>query len=303
MKMPPKPMLARGWDGRETKAMMVQPKLDGVRMLVCLPSAGRPSCWSRNGKSLQAMGEALWGAGCRELAAVGAAVGAGNVVLDGELYAHGAGFQTLVSMVKRGVTVTVTHTVADTDWVTHTLRYHVYDVFGVGGNDVGGRPFRERIEMVVRAAAATCATTCPLLVAVDTENVGSADEVEAALRRWTARGYEGVMVRDPDAPYEPGKRSASLLKYKRFQDAEFEIVGYAAARGKDAGTVVFVCDAGPHGRGTFNVRPMGTLAERRRMLRQAPGLVGERLTVRYQGLTDAGLPRFPVGVAVRSQYE
>jgi DNA ligase-1 len=38
------------------------------------------------------------------------------------------------------------------------------------------------------------------------------------------------------------------------------------------------------------------------MLRRAAELIGKRLTVRYQELTDGGVPRFPVGVAVRD-YE
>ena len=42
--------------------------------------------------------------------------------------------------------------------------------------------------------------------------------------------------------------------------------------------------------------------ERADMLRRAPELLGKKLTVRYQEMTDGGVPRFPVGVAVRD-YE
>ena len=43
------------------------------------------------------------------------------------------------------------------------------------------------------------------------------------------QGYEGVMLRRPDAPYKFGRSTARegyLLKVKRFHDAEFEIVGF-----------------------------------------------------------------------------
>ena len=43
------------------------------------------------------------------------------------------------------------------------------------------------------------------------------------------QGYEGVMLRHPDAPYKFGRSTARegfLLKVKRFHDAEFEIVGF-----------------------------------------------------------------------------
>lgn len=41
-------------------------------------------------------------------------------------------------------------------------------------------------------------------------------------------GYEGLILRDPDAPYKFGRSTAKegyLLKLKRFTDAEFEVVG------------------------------------------------------------------------------
>ena len=44
-----------------------------------------------------------------------------------------------------------------------------------------------------------------------------------------AEGYEGVMLRHPDAPYKFGRSTARegyLLKVKRFHDDEFEIVGF-----------------------------------------------------------------------------
>lgn len=47
--------------------------------------------------------------------------------------------------------------------------------------------------------------------------------------RILAQGYEGVMLRRPDAPYKFGRSTARegyLLKVKRFHDAEFEIVGF-----------------------------------------------------------------------------
>jgi DNA ligase-1 len=39
-------------------------------------------------------------------------------------------------------------------------------------------------------------------------------------------GYEGIMVRNPNSPYEISKRSSYLQKYKEFDDDEFEIIGF-----------------------------------------------------------------------------
>lgn len=44
-----------------------------------------------------------------------------------------------------------------------------------------------------------------------------------------SKGYEGIIIRNPDAEYKFGRstvKQASLLKLKRFMDAEAEIIGY-----------------------------------------------------------------------------
>ena len=52
----------------------------------------------------------------------------------------------------------------------------------------------------------------------------------------------------------------------------------------------------------FNARMMGTLEERKTIFTNKQRYIGKMLTVRYQQLTEDGVPRFPVGVAVRD-YE
>ena len=54
-------------------------------------------------------------------------------------------------------------------------------------------------------------------------------ELNAFEHEVLAEGFEGVMLRRPDAPYKFGRSTARegyLLKVKRFHDAEFEIVGF-----------------------------------------------------------------------------
>lgn len=58
------------------------------------------------------------------------------------------------------------------------------------------------------------------------QKLGQLNEYEPGV---LAQGYEGVMLRRPDAPYKFGRSTARegyLLKVKRFQDDEFEIVGF-----------------------------------------------------------------------------
>lgn len=90
------------------------------------------------------------------------------------------------------------------------------------------------------------------------------------------------------------------MKLKSFDTAEYKIVDAEAARGRDTGTVVWVCETRSGQR--FSVRPRGTVDQRRNWLATKDLHIGKMLTVQYQNLTPDGLPRFPVGLTFRD-YE
>ena len=130
--------------------------------------------------------------------------------------------------------------------------------------------------------------------------VKSEKEIHAYQARFVEEGYEGAMVRNITGAYAIGKRSANLQKVKTFLDGEYEIVGFNQASGNDIGTVIWVCKT-PEGN-QFNVRPRGTREVKREQYENGDSYIGRQLTVRYQELTDDGVPRFPVGIAIRD-YE
>lgn len=173
------------------------------------------------------------------------------------------------------------------------LEYRIYDLYDPNDTEL---PYHKRHDRIW----SRCFSLPEQVVLVDTATVGSERlllEVHAA---FVAEGHEGSIVRTFNGTYKAGHRSADLLKLKDFLDAEFEIVGFTDGRGKDEGAVIFTCvtESGK----TFDVRPEGSLDDRRRMFRDGESYIGKPLTVRYQTLTDGGLPLFPVAVAVRD-YE
>ena len=52
----------------------------------------------------------------------------------------------------------------------------------------------------------------------------------------------------------------------------------------------------------FKARPKGTREQRTLWFDNADSYIGATLTVRYFEMTDDGIPRFPVGIAIRD-YE
>ena len=131
------------------------------------------------------------------------------------------------------------------------------------------------------------------------EQVESKDDIYVMHDRYVSERYEGIMIRNKKGVYK-SSRSYDLQKYKYFVDHEFEITDVKEAVGSDAGTAIMQCKT--NDAVFFWVRPKGSREYRTKLLKASTSLVGKTLTVRYQNLTDKGVPRFPVGVAIRD-YE
>jgi DNA ligase-1 len=117
--------------------------------------------------------------------------------------------------------------------------------------------------------------------------------------RFVADGYEGIMLRNTAGLYK-NVRSVDLLKYKEFFDDEYEVVGFKEGEGGEKGCVLWMCKTEKGD--TFHCRPRGTREDRTELFQKGATYIGKKLTVRFQELTDDGIPRFPVGIAFRD-YE
>ena len=135
---------------------------------------------------------------------------------------------------------------------------------------------------------------------VKTEVADSVEDVKRLHVTYVSEGYEGIMLRNAGGRYAVGARSADLQKYKEFLDSEYKVVGYKEGEGLEAGCVIWLCQTAMGQQ--FACRPRGTREERQSLFANGPAYIGKPLTVRYQELTDEGLPRFPVGIAFRD-YE
>lgn len=83
-------------------------------------------------------------------------------------------------------------------------------------------PFLDRYALVKRRVGGR-------VVLVEQAFVHSVDHIDAYERQALNRGFEGVMLRDANAPYKQGRGTLSrqdLLKLKRFEDAEARVEGF-----------------------------------------------------------------------------
>lgn len=129
-------------------------------------------------------------------------------------------------------------------------------------------------------------------------------EFEAFAEAVIAKGGEGAVVREPNAPYER-KRSKNALKYKKFKDAECEVAAINAGTGKYTGLMGSVtCKSlGAAGSNPDEQIPYGVKFKVGSGFsdeeRANPPKIGSVITYKYQNLTAKGLPRFPIFLRVR----
>jgi DNA ligase-1 len=194
--------------------------------------------------------------------------------LDGELWIDRKTFQRTVSIVRR----------QDKSDLWKEVRYLIFDAPEHDAEFEARMSFCRK--MVVKIAR-------PHILSHTHELCRNLDHLRKELARVEALGGEGLMLRQPGSRYEKG-RSSTLLKVKTFHDAEAKVIGHEPGKGKHKGRLgallVELAD------GTrFSVGTGFSDAER-----GSPPPVGSIITFRYQELSDAGVPRFPSFVEVRS---
>ncbi len=196
-----------------------------------------------------------------------------TIPLDGELWLGRQQFQRTVSIVRQ----------QDGGERWRQVLYVVFDAPQVGG------PFAERLRVV---AASAREDQCPFVRVLDQAPCRGTENLRQELGQVVALGGEGLMLRQPESLYEVG-RSHTLLKVKRFHDAEAVVIRHLPGAGRHRGRLGALLVVLPDGT-QFSVG--SGLTDRQR---DSPPPVGATITFRFQELTTGGVPRFPTFVRVR----
>jgi ATP-dependent DNA ligase len=205
--------------------------------------------------------------------------------IDGELYTDEFPFEVLSGLIN-------TKYVNDENINDiQKIEYHIYDCFNT--NDMS-LTYEQRLQEL-NSLFENIPNNISLKLVV-TDLLQSVDEVIPIHNQYVEEGYEGIILRNIDSPYE-FKRSKNLQKYKSFLDDEFKIIGFKEGTGTEKGTVIWECEL-PNGK-TFSVRPKGSFEMRKQLLKNGNKYIGHMLTVHFQNYSNLGIPRFPVGKALR----
>lgn len=194
--------------------------------------------------------------------------------LDGELWIGRGSFERVSGIVRK-------ETPIDAEW--HQVRYMVFELPGAPGS------FRQRVDQISQLVHQA---NVPWLQRIDQATVSDLNELQQWLATVLAAGGEGLMLHRADAVYETG-RSDTLLKLKPWLDAEAEVIGHSAGKGRHTGRLGALQVRTPEGK-TFLLGTGFSDAQR-----QNPPPIGTRVTYRYRELTRTGLPRFASFLRVR----
>lgn len=195
--------------------------------------------------------------------------------LDGELWAGRGRFEAAQSAVAAD---------APDAAAWRGMRFMVFDAPASPG------VFTDRIAALQRLVAAIGA---PWVQPVAQFRVADEAALRALLKKTVQAGGEGLVLHRADSLYR-GERSDDLLKLKPHDDAEAVVVGHLPGRGRHAGRLGALLVETPEG---LRFRLGTGLSDAQR---DHPPPLGSRVTYRYSGLHDGGLPRFARFVRVRS---
>ena len=214
---------------------LIEVKLDGVRVIAIVYPTGAVSLFSRNGKQL-----ANFPLVEQQLSQTARAF-AEPVILDGEVMS--ASFQDLMKMVHR-----------KSDVQSEDAVLNLFDIITLREFQKGKGEHRQVDRSVTLAAWYNqFADQMPNITVVGQELVdlstpGGMARFKQINQEAVDGGYEGIMIKDPEAVYEC-KRSVSWLKLKPFIEVSLEVTDVEEGTGRNQGRLgALVCSGQDDGR-------------------------------------------------------
>ena len=197
--------------------------------------------------------------------------------LDGELWIARQRFEDTVSIVRR--------VQPHEGW--RAITFMLFDLPEHGGM------FSERLSALQTLVNTA---TIPHLQVIEQFTATDNAELLQRLEMVTAQGGEGLMLHARQARYHSG-RSDDLLKLKKYDEGEAEVIGYRPGKGRLKGMV-----------GSLKVRTDDGIifhvgSGLKDKDRQNPPPVGSRIDFKHQGFTRKGKPRFAVFLRARDEIE
>jgi DNA ligase-1 len=208
-------------------------KLDGVRVLAVV-NGSACTLYSRNGKEFENFPQIADFVEEHRKAFQRDSGFGGLFVLDGEIV--GKNFQDLMKQAHR-----------KSDARTDNMVYHVFDILPLSEFRDGFCNLQQhkRIDLLKRSRAHLPENGCVRIMPgmdVDLDTAEGHDIMRRFAEDAVTEGYEGIMIKSMDAPYEC-KRSDFWMKWKPTITVDLNIVGFEEGTGRNAGRLgAIICE-------------------------------------------------------------
>ena len=210
---------------------LIEVKLDGVRVITIVRRDGRVDMFSRNGKELANFPHVA-----EQISAVVKKTPPPyDLVLDGEIMS--SSFQDLMTQVHRKSDVKAN------DAILNLFDFIPLENFEQGSWDRTQLIRSQMVQAWVNTNHAEMPNvTCLAFESVDLNSPEGQLRFKEINAQAIAGGYEGIMIKEPDAGYEC-KRSVSWLKLKPFIEVSLTVVTTEEGTGKNVGKLgALVCE-------------------------------------------------------------
>lgn len=203
---------------------------------------------------------------------------------------------------------------------TPTFSYYIFDHWADPR-----LPYRDRLTFVDLVANANTNTNTSTidLIRVPQDEANNPQDVLTLEQMYVEAGYEGIILRDPQAPYKSNRstfKEQYLLKFKRVEDAEATIVGFEPLqRNNNPATkdVFGLTKRTSHSAnkvddnllgnlivshpdyGTFSIGSGFDVPTREHIWANQSTLIGATISFKYQKAGLLNKPRFPIFKGIR----
>jgi ATP-dependent DNA ligase len=274
---PFEPMLAKSESSLpdDVSDLWVQPKLDGYRLLIHVLADGTAKAYTRRmndvTESLPELNEICWENVARP----------GPAIFDAEVIAKDGTYKSTSERVGR-----------DAENVERDveMEFALFDILMVAGQDISHKSYHDRYNDLWGAPVSG-----EYVYKLEAHDYGR------AAARALGQDHEGVIWKDPDAPYRFGKRSSAWVKSKNTAETvDVRAAGFSEGEGRLSGTLgkIHLVTADGH--------PVGatgsgfTDEQRDEVWQNRDEYLGEPLEIEAEAFGAQQSLRFPIFIRWRS---
>lgn len=204
----------------------------------------------------------------------------GHNELNAELYIHGEHLQDIQSAVKKP------------NKLSPRITAHIFDIADSNETYEYRRNKLKSIYSTLESIDHISLKYIGFLTGVECH---SHEQIELHYNQCMDRKLEGTVIKNLSALYQHNVRSSDMFKYKKTQDAEYQIVDCETDKN---GHPVFHCIT-PEGK-VFKVKPKGTDAERKAMIVNFESqYLNKWYKIEYEMLSKDKIPLKPIGLCLR----